>query len=88
MAKKNLKDPSEGNKNIRRGIDVLINPVDGQQKEKEATKNNSFDTENVSTYTLRIPNNMFEKLKYDLAKEKKASMRDLILKAIQEYYKI
>lgn len=88
MAKKNLKDPSEGNKNIRRGIDVLINPVDGQQKEKEAGKINSFDTENVSTYTLRIPNNMFEKLKYDLAKEKKASMRDLILKAIQEYYKI
>jgi hypothetical protein len=88
MAKKNLKDPSEGNKNIRRGIDVLINPVDGQQKEKEAAKINSFDTENVSTYTLRIPNNMFEKLKYDLAKEKKASMRDLILKAIQEYYKI
>lgn len=88
MTKKNLKDPSEGNKNIRRGIDVLINPVDGQQKEKEATKINSFDTENVSTYTLRIPNNMFEKLKYDLAKEKKASMRDLILEAIQEYYKI
>lgn len=88
MAKKNLKDPSEGNKNIGRGIGVLISPVEKQQKEKDANNSPSFDTENVTPYSLRIPNYMYEKLKYDLAKEKKANMRDLILKAVQEYYKI
>lgn len=86
MAKKNLKDPSEGNKNIGRGIGVLINPVEKQQKENHTTP--SFDTENVTPYSLRIPNDMYEKLKYDLAKQKKASMRDLILEAVQKYYKI
>ena len=88
MAKKNLKDPSEGNKNIRRGIEVLINPSDRQQKEKDENNITSFDTENVTPYSLRIPNDMYEKLKYDIAKEKKSSMRDLILKAVKEYYKI
>lgn len=87
MAKKNLKDPSEGNKNIR-GVGVLLNPVEKRQKEKDVNKSNFFDTENVTTYSLRIPNDMYEKLKYDLAKEKKASMRDLILEAVQKYYKI
>lgn len=88
MAKKNLKDPSVGNKNIGRGIGALISPVENQQKGKNDKSTPSFDTENVTPYTLRIPNNMFEKLKFDLAKEKKSSMRDLILEAVQEYYKI
>ena len=38
MAKKILKDPSEGNKNLGRGVGALLNPVDNQKKEKE--KNN------------------------------------------------
>lgn len=85
MAKKNLKDPSEGNKNLR-GVGVLITPVEKSKKEEES--NHSIDNEEVVMYSLRIPVYLHEKLKYEIAKDKKASMRDLILEAIKEYYKI
>lgn len=88
MAKKILKDPSEGNKNLGRGVGALLNPVDNQKKEKEKNKTSSFDTENVTSFTISIPTDMFEKLKYEVAKEKKATMRHLILEAIQEHYKL
>lgn len=83
MAKKNLKDPSEGNKNLR-GVGVLINP--SEKKEKESSE--SIDNDEVVMYSLRIPVYIHEKLKYEIAKDKKASMRELILEAIKEYYKI
>jgi len=83
MAKKNLKDPSEGNKNLR-GVGVLINP--SEKKGKESGE--SIDNDEVVMYSLRIPVYLHEKLKYEIAKDKKASMRDLILEAIKEYYKI
>lgn len=85
MAKKNLKDPSEGNKNLR-GVGVLINPVEKTKKEEDS--NQSIDNDNFVMYSLRIPVHIHEKLKYEIAKEKKASMRDLVLEAIKEYYKI
>lgn len=83
MAKKNLKDPSEGNKNLR-GVGVLINPSEKKRKES----GESIDNDEVVMYSLRIPVYLHEKLKYEIAKDKKASMRDLILEAIKEYYKI
>lgn len=89
---KNLKDPSEGNKNMgttKRGLASLINPEpesEKQQKEKESPA--SFDTEDVKIYSLRIPTSMHDKLKYEIGKETKASMRDLILTAIAKHYNI
>lgn len=89
MAKK-LNDPSKGNKNLgnkQRGIGVLINSEpEKQQKEKVSSK--EFDTEDVKIYSLRIPSAMFDKLKYEIGRETKASMRDMILKAVSEYYGI
>lgn len=85
MAKKNLKDPSEGNKNLR-GVGVLINPAEKNNREEE--RNQSIDNDNVVVYSLRIPVHIHEKLKYEIAKDRKASMRDLILEAIKEHYKI
>ena len=89
MAKK-LNDPSKGNKNLgtkQRGIGVLINSEpEIQQKEKVSSK--EFGTEDVKIYSLRIPTAMFDKLKYEIGRETKLSMRDMILKAVAEYYGI
>ncbi len=89
MAKK-LNDPSKGNKNLgtkQRGIGVLINSEpEIQQKEKVSTK--EFDTEDVKIYSLRIPTAMFDKLKYEIGRETKASMRGMILTAISKHYDI
>jgi|TARA_R110002124_G_scaffold121667_4_gene280013 hypothetical protein len=89
MAKK-LNDPSEGNKNLgvqKRGIASLIDPSKKQQKEKE-TKKDQFDTVDVKQYSLLLPTWMYQKLKFDLAKEKESSIRNLILEAIQAHYKL
>ena len=56
------------------------------QKEKKSSK--EFDTEDVKIYSLRIPTPMFDKLKYELGRETKLSMRDMILKAVSEHYGI
>jgi hypothetical protein len=89
MAKK-LNDPSKGNKNLgskQRGLGMLINSEpEIQQKEKVSSK--EFDTEDVKIYSLRIPTAMFDKLKYEIGRETKASMRDMILKAISNHYNI
>jgi hypothetical protein len=89
MAKK-LNDPSKGNKNLgtqQRGLGMLINAEpDTPQKEKTSSK--EFDTEDVKIYSLRIPTDMFDKLKYEIGRETKLSMRDMILKAVKEYYGI
>lgn len=88
MAKK-LNDPSKGNKNLgtkQRGLGMLINPEpEIQQKEKSSKE---FDTEDVKIYSLRIPTAMFDKLKYEIGRETKASMRDMILTAIVKHYGI
>ncbi len=89
MAKK-LNDPSKGNKNLgskQRGLGMLINPEpELPQKEKASSK--EFDTEDVKIYSLRIPTSMFDKLKYEIGRETKASMRDMILTAIAKHYGI
>lgn len=89
MAKK-LNDPSKGNKNLgtpKRGLGMLINSKpESQQKEKASSK--EFDTEDVKIYSLRIPTPMFDKLKYEIGRETKLSMRDMILKAVAEHYGI
>ena len=38
----------------------------------------------MKIYSLRIPTNIFDKLKYEIGRETKASMRDMILKAVVE----
>jgi len=87
MAKK-LNDPSKGNKNLgtlKSCLGMLINTEpESQQKEKVSSK--EFDTEDVKIYSLRIPTPMFDKLKYEIGRETKLSMRDMILKAVAEYY--
>ncbi|WP_232424886.1 hypothetical protein [Algoriphagus resistens] len=89
MAKK-LNDPSKGNENIgtkQRGLGMLINSEpEPPQKEKKSSK--EFDTEDVKIYSLRIPTEMFDKLKYEIGRETKSFMRDLILKAVAEHYGI
>lgn len=88
MAKKILTDPSEGNKNMipkTRGVSVLVSQPKKQQKEKDV---NGFDTQNVKPYSLLIPEPMFEKLKYEICKEEKSSMRDVILNALKEKYNL
>jgi hypothetical protein len=85
MAKKVLKDPSEGNKNMKRGISVLLNSTES------IPNNDSFeeaDDEKYTHYNLKMPQQMMDKLKYDIAKNKKSSIKELILEAIQQYYKI
>jgi hypothetical protein len=89
MAKK-LNDPSKGNKNLgtkQRGLSMLINP-DPETQQKEKTSNKEFDTEDVKIYSLRIPTAMFDKLKYEIGRETKASMRDMILTAVAKHYGI
>lgn len=89
MAKK-LNDPSKGNKNLgtqQRGLAMLIN-AEPETPQKEKTSSKEFDTEDVKIYSLRIPTAMFDKLKYEVGRETKASMRDMILKAVKEYYGI
>jgi hypothetical protein len=89
MAKK-LNDPSKGNKNLgnqQRGLGMLIN-AEPETQQKEKTSSKEFDTEDVKIYSLRIPSAMFDKLKYEIGRETKASMRDMILKAVAEYYGI
>tara|TARA_R110000850_G_scaffold120328_3_gene237695 strand:- start:3001 stop:3225 length:225 start_codon:yes stop_codon:yes gene_type:complete len=71
----------------KRGLGMLINPEpEVQQKEKVSSK--EFDTEDVKIYSLRIPTDMFDKLKYEIGKETKASMRDMILTAVAKHYGI
>ena len=85
---KKLNNPNKGNKNLgttKRGLGMLINP-EPQQKEKASSK--EFDTEDVKIYSLRIPTPMFDKLKYEIGRETKLSMRDMILKAVAEHYGI
>ena len=89
MAKK-LSDPSKGNKNLgtkHRGLGVLINS-EPEIPQNEKLSNKEFDTEDVKIYSLRIPTAMFDKLKYEIGRETKASMRDLILTAISKHYGI
>lgn len=89
MAKK-LNDPSKGNKNLgskQRGIGMLIN-AEPETLQKEKVSGKEFDTEDVKIYSLRIPTAMFDKLKYEIGRETKSSMRDMILKAVSEYYGI
>jgi hypothetical protein len=89
MAKK-LNDPSKGNKNLgtkQRGLGMLINP-EPELPQKEKVSSKEFDTEDVKIYSLRIPTAMFDKLKYEIGRETKASMRDMILKAVAEHYGI
>jgi len=89
MAKK-LNDPSKGNNNLgtpKKGLGMLINSEpESQQKEKTSSK--EFVTEDVKIYSLRIPTPMFDKLKYEIGRETKLSMRDMILKAVAEHYGI
>ena len=89
MAKK-LNDPSKGNKNLgtkHRGLGVLINS-EPEIPQNEKLSNKEFDTEDVKIYSLRIPTAMFDKLKYEIGKETKASMRDMILIAVSKHYGI
>lgn len=89
MAKK-LNDPSRGNKNLgtqQRGLGMLIN-AEPETPQKEKSSSKEFDTEDVKIYSLRIPTAMFDKLKYEIGRETKLSMRDMILKAVKEYYGI
>ena len=83
MAKR-LNDPSKGNKNLgtsKRGLGMLINPEpESQQNEKASSK--EFDTEDATIYSLRIPTPMYDKLKYEIGRETKLSMRDMVLTAI------
>ena len=66
---------------------MLINPEpETQQKEKISSK--EIDTEDVKIYSLRIPTPMFDKLKHEIGKETKLSLRDMILKAVKEHYGI
>ena len=66
---------------------MLINSEpESQQKEKSSSK--EFDTEDLKIYSLRIPTDMFDKLKYEIGRETKLSMRDMILKAVAEHYGI
>lgn len=89
MAKK-LNDPSKGNKNLgakQRGLGMLINPEpETQQKEKISIK--EFDTEDVKIYSLRIPTDMFDKLKYEIGRETKASSRNMILNTAAKHHGI
>ncbi|MDE0561986.1 hypothetical protein OU792_18460 [Algoriphagus sp. NF] len=89
MAEK-VNDPSKGNKNLgtkQRGLGMLFNfELELQQKEKVSNK--EFATEDVKIYSLRIPSAMFDKLKYAIGRETKASMRDMILTAISKHYDI
>ena len=89
MAKK-LNDPSKGNKNLgtkQRGLGMLINS-DHETQQKEKVSSKEFDTEDVKIYSLRIPTDMIDKLKYEIGRETKVSMRDMILKAVSEHYGI
>ena len=87
---KKLNDPSKGNEYLgakQRGLGMLINPESEiQQKEKSSSK--EFDTEDVKIYSLRIPTDMFDKLKYEIGREANASMRDMILTAVAKHYGI
>ena len=66
---------------------MLINPEpETPQKEKNSSK--EFETEDVKIYSLRILTPMFDKLKYEIGRETKLSMRDMILKAVAEHYGI
>ena len=87
MAKK-LNDPRKGNKNLgttKRGLSMLINS-EPELQQKEKTSSKEFDTEDVKIYSLRIPTPMFDKLKYEIGRETKLSMRDMILKAVAKHY--
>ena len=83
MSKK-LNDPSKGNKNLgtkQRGLGMLINSdPETQQNEKVSSK--EFDTKDVKINSLRVPTEIFDKLKYENRGVTKASMRDMILSAI------
>ena len=66
---------------------MMINPEpEMQQKEKVSSK--EVDTENVIIHSLRIPTDLFDKLKYEIGRETKASMRDTIMKAVAKHYGI
>lgn len=66
---------------------MLINSEpETQQKEKTSSK--EFNAENVKIHSLRIPIPMIDKLKYEIGRETKLSMRDMILKAVSEHYGI
>ncbi|WP_057937913.1 hypothetical protein [Algoriphagus resistens] len=54
-----------------------------QQKEKVSSK--EFDTEDVKIYSLRTPTDIFDKMKYEIGRETRASMRDMILTAIAKH---
>lgn len=64
---------------------MLINS-EPELQQKEKVSNKEFDTEDVKIYSLRIPTAMFDKLKYEIGRETMASMQDMILKAVAEYY--
>lgn len=59
---------------------MLINS-EPESQQKEKTSNKEFDSEDVIIYSLRIPARLLDKLKYEIGRETKLSMRDMILKA-------
>ena len=66
---------------------MLRNP-EPELPQKEKVSSKEFDTEDVKIYSLRIPTEMFDKLKYEIGRETKALMRDMILTAISKHYGI
>lgn len=66
---------------------MVLNSVPKIQ-EKEIVSSKEFGKRDVENYSIRIPFAMCDKLKYEIGRKTKASMRDLILKADEEYYKI
>ncbi|WP_262480993.1 hypothetical protein [Algoriphagus resistens] len=42
----------------------------------------------MKIYSLRIPTDMLDKLKYGIGRDTKASIRDMILTAIAKHYEI
>ena len=65
---------------------MLINSdPEPQQKEKSRKE---FDIEEAKIYSLRIPSDMFDKLKYERGWEAKPSMWGIILTAIGKHYGI
>lgn len=94
MAKKDFSNVGDSNKNLG-GVDALFS---GSKKETATPQSNTlssgydgarkYPTTNVKNYSLSLPNWMYDKLKFDLSKERGMNMRDLILNAIEQHYGI
>ena len=64
---------------------MLIHP-EPEIHQKEKVSNKKFDSDDVEIYSLRNPTDMSDKLKYEIGRETKLSIRDMILKAAVEHY--